>query len=341
MFNGRMSLGAQLQTKFPEKAVEMATRGQFMEATKMFEQSGKLPGQQVKHTEELANAFYRRALFHQSNQKENHAIADLETAQKFPKVSQSLRSLIQQRLTIIRNPPISGVKKLDEAIEQRFGKPSSNVDLKKTFFIRFGLSPTTQLREVDGIDEISSIGVYRWSGDTNRNEQWSKLIRQLKEGDSELPAFFGRILAEHVRETPKCRAWIQEIDFVVPIPAAENRKAERGMDIVGKVADHLSSRLQIPIRKDFLKRHDQSMRSRFISKTALKLQYSFRQKKSGDIKGRTVLLIDDVMNRGYTASVCAVLLRDFGCSKIVLLVLALSESTLQSSRNMEAGHGQF
>ena len=330
-----MSFKVQLQAKLRDGAIDMAIKGKFLEATKMFDQSGTLPEEQAKHTEKLAYAFYRRALFVQSNQDENQAINDLETANKFPGVSLQLRSLIQQRLTIIRKESIPETRKLDEAIEWRFERPLHEVELLNEFFQRFGLSSATRLRDVDGIDEISSVGVYRWSGDINRNEQWSKLIRQFKNGDSVLAAFFGHILAEHIWRTQKCWIWTQEIDFIIPIPAAVNRTAERGVDIVGKVGNILSSRLKIPIRTDFLKRHQNPERSRFVSRTDLKLQYSFRRKKALEIQERTVLLLDDVMNRGYTVGVCASLLKEYGCSKVVLLVLALSESTFQSGRHIQ------
>lgn len=166
----------------------------------------------------------------------------------------------------------------------------------------------------------------------NRGEQWSRLIRQFKQGDSELPHFFGRILAEHVRAIPMCRAWVQEVDFIVPIPAEASRKAERGIDIVSRTGEDLSSRLGIPIGSDFLKRQTSSERSRFVTKSELASQYSFNQKQAENIQGRMVVLPDDVMNRGYTAGVCASQLRKYGSRRVVLLVLALSESSLQSSR---------
>ena len=191
---------------------------------------------------------------------------------------------------------------------------------------------------VEGIDEVSAIGVYRWAGDTQRNEQWSRLIREFKQGDPVLPGFFGRILAEHIRATPMCRAWTREVDYIVPVPAAGRRKAERGFDIVARTGEHLGSRLGIPIRIDFLKREDSSVRSRFVGKAELAGQYSFTDRKAEEVRGRTVLLLDDVMNRGHTAGVCALRLRESGCERVVLLVLALAESSLQSSRHaQEAG----
>ncbi len=144
MSNERMSMKAQLQASFWDEAVQMAKKERFLEATKMFEQSGTLPGTQTTHTEKLAYGFYRRALWHQNNQDEPRAIVDLETALKFPKIPQLLRSLIQQRLTVIRNEPISEVRKFDEAIESQFERCSSEVDLIKEFFDRYGLSPASR-----------------------------------------------------------------------------------------------------------------------------------------------------------------------------------------------------
>ena len=121
------------------------------------------------------------------------------------------------------------------------------------------------------------------------------------------------------------------------VPAAASRTAERGMDIVVRTGEHLRPRLGIPMRTDLLKRVDHSERSRFISKFALAGQYSFNQRKAEEIRGGAVLLLDDVMTRGYTAGVCASRLREFGCDKVVLLVLALAESSLQSSRHAPGG----
>lgn len=335
MVKEQSSLGDQLKTKLINNAVELARKGEFLKATQSFDQSKTPPSEQASHTSELAYAFYRRALMYQSNQDESKSMADLKTSLKFPALPQPLKSLIEQRLSIIMKKPKINAKQFDEAIERQFQKRSSDVNLKKEFLKKFGLNQSNRNRIVEEIDEISAIGIYRWAGDKNRNEQWSKLIRQFKHGDPVLPIFFGRILAEHVWESSVCKAWVQEVDFIVPVPVSEIRKAERGMDIVGKTGQVLGSLLRIPFRTDFLKRSNESERSRFVTKSVLSSQYSFRQKKTAEIRGRSVLLLDDVMNRGYTASICASLLKEVGCIKVVLLVLAQSESTLQSSRHSQ------
>ena len=339
MFEGLSSLGAQLKAKLLEEAIESVRQGDYLDAATKFSQSSVLPGQQFLHAEELAYAFYERALTYQSDMDEARAIADLETALQFPSLPRLLRSLIQQRLTIIKKEPDEEIMKFDEAIAGQFERLASDIELRDEFLRRFGLSQAHCSRKVDAIDEVSTVGVYRWVGDSNRNEQWSQLIRKFKAGDAVLPAFFGRILAEHVQATPMCKAWIREVDYIVPVPASASRTAERGINIVVTTARHLSSRLRVPIRTDFLKRKDSPKRSRFVSKIALACQYSFSQKKIEEIQGRTVLLLDDVLNRGHTAGVCASQLREFGCSRVVLLVLALAESSLQSSRYVREAEG--
>ena len=335
MFEELSDLKAQLEAKQLDEAVRSAREGRHADAASMFGRLGIPPGQQARYADDLAYAFYRRALAHQSKLNNSQAIDDLEAAQQFPSLPQPLKLLIQQRLTALRKSPGAELQKFDEAVRDRFGSAPSNVDLRLKFLNRFGLSQAYRSRTVEGIDEISAVGVYRWAGDRKRGEQWSQLIRQFKAGDEVLPAFFGRILAEHFRATTACEVWTREVDYIVPVPAVTGRTAERGMDIVGKTGEHLSSRLRIPMRPDFLKRRENSERSRFVSKTELASQYSFDVKKAPEVRGRTILLFDDVMNRGHSAGVCALRLRENGCSRVVLLVLALAESSLQSSRHTE------
>ena len=317
--------------------MELAMRGQHVEASAAFDQTGLLPGELGKHGERLAYSFYRRALVRQREEEESLAVKDLERARQFPGVGTHVRLLIQERLTAIQSEADADVRKFDKALAGRFDSAPSTVELRGKFLARYGLTQPNRRRTVDGIDEISCVGVYRWAGDTNRNEQWSHLIREFKKGEPGLPAFFGRILAEHVKATPQCKAWIGEVDCIVPVPAAGRRTAERGVEIVVAMAEQLGWRLAIPVRKDLLKRNEGSERSRFVSKAELSDQYRFNEKKAGEARGRTVLLLDDVMNRGHTAGVCGRLLKDRGCGRVVVLVLAQSESSLQSSRHGDEG----
>ena len=170
-FDGLLGLKAQWQGKLLDEAVRLARQGHHLDAAETFDVSGALPGQQTKYADDLAYALYRRALTHQSDLDESSAIGDLETALRFPGLSRRLWSLIHTRLTVIQKGAGAEVREFDEAIAERFEKPPSEVDLRGMFLQRFRLNQAKRSRTVEGIDEMSAIGVYRWSGDTHRNEQ--------------------------------------------------------------------------------------------------------------------------------------------------------------------------
>ncbi len=337
---GLSGLGVLLKGKLLEEAVALARRARHLEAAETFERSGGDPsGQSAADGAALAYAFYRRALCRQRDGDDAGAERDLETAIRFPGAGPRVGPLARARLTALRRDPHPEVARFDAAVADRFDRPPSVVDLREEFLRRYGLTQARRRRSVEGVGEMSSVGVYRWAGDSARNEQWSRLIRRFKAGDPTLPAFFGRILAEHVLGTPECRAWLGEIDYVVPVPAADTRTAERGADIVALTAEHLCRRLRLPLRTNLLRRRQGSARSRFVGRAELAAQYRFRERKSEDVRGRTVLLVDDVVNRGHTTGVCASLLREAGCERVELLVLARAESTLQSQRREQAEGG--
>lgn len=329
------SLGDKLQAGLVEQAIELATKGRFVEAATKFEQSGKNAAELKTGSTALAYAFYRLALHYMAEYELQRAIQRLEIAKRFPNLPRHLTSLFQERIAIIQRDPIDEVRKFDAAIAERFESGPKKVTLRDEFLQRYTLDQPKRKSDVAAIEGVSSIGVYRWAGDINRNHRWSQLIREFKQGDERMPALFGRILAEHVRTNDLCMEWFQEVDYIVPVPASPRRMAERGSNIVVKMGEHLSSRLKIPLRTDFLRRSENSDRSRDVGKAALASQYSFNRNSGTAVEDRVVLLLDDVMTRGHTAEICASRLREHGCKKVFLLVLALAESTLQSGRHSQ------
>lgn len=319
-----------------DRAVELGRQGRYLEAAATFEQSGANPADQATEAAVLAFAYYRRALSCRIDSDVMGALRNLERARQFPCLPLPLRSLFQERVTAFQRKPDKEFREFEAAILKRFEMAQSEVDLRSEFLGKYRLSQASRKCSVDGIDGIDAVGVYRWAGDINRNERWSRLIREFKRGEKGLPAFFGRILAEHVRATPICREWMREVDYIVPVPASDRRTAERGADIVARTGEHLSTRLGVPIRSDLLRRKANSERSRDVGKTALAAQYTFNPRKAQEVDGRVVLLLDDVMTRGNTASACVSRLKENACAKVFLLVLALAESSLQSSRHIPA-----
>ena len=113
-----------------------------------------------------------------------------------------------------------------------------------------------------------------------------------------------------------------DFDIITFVPMHFLRKVSRGYNQSEILAKHISIRLNIPL-KGTLKR------SRYTRKQA-SLRASLRKKNlinafkivNKDIKGKHVLLIDDVRTTGSTIIECARVLRENGAGKVSALTLA-------------------
>ena len=279
-----------MNDKFVDDAIELVKRGQYVQAADKIDELDLSQEQKQSHAYSLAYTYYRRALLNQRDGKVRKSINDLEVARSFPGVPEPLRLLVQARQTAIQSSGRSSeIQAFDEAVTRRFGDHSAKIDLRKEFLGKYGLSQAQRYLSIPGVDAISCIGVYRWTADPHHGEKWSQIIRKFKKGEEVTPIFFGRILTEHIRSTPQCTEWLEEIDYIIPVPSSSRRMAERRSDIVGQVAGNLGQRLAVPVRTDVLRRLDNSTRSRFLNRAGLASQYSFNSRKTRYIEARAVL----------------------------------------------------
>jgi len=116
-------------------------------------------------------------------------------------------------------------------------------------------------------------------------------------------------------------------DFFIPVPLHWWRYWRRGYNQSEALARTLGSRLGIPCRPGWLRR---------IRATPMQTQSSPEQRRANirgafsaqarsELRGKTVLLVDDVLTTGSTASEAARTLRAAGASRIVVAILARSE----------------
>lgn len=113
-----------------------------------------------------------------------------------------------------------------------------------------------------------------------------------------------------------------EADLVTVVPAAPQRRWSRGFDLAEEVAFQVSRRLSLPfvraLRKDWRVRRQAGKSSsdrRKLPRKAVSLR------GNADIRGRVVLLLDDVWTTGTTLLRCAQALRKGGASEVRVLAL--------------------
>lgn len=115
------------------------------------------------------------------------------------------------------------------------------------------------------------------------------------------------------------------IDLIIPIPLSRLRQRERGFnqaEIVAKVAGRVQN-VQIDIKSLARRSHTPVHRIGMDRKArALTVKGAFEVTRPQLIKGKNILLVDDVFTSGATASACARALKKNGAGTVNVFTLA-------------------
>ena len=146
-------------------------------------------------------------------------------------------------------------------------------------------------------------------------------VLRMKSLDGEgLAELLGRAFAE----TRAAAIAAEKIDVVVPIPLHWWRKWTRGYNQSAAVAREIASELRVPFESRLLRRVRLTPQQAQPTRAARQqnVKGAFQVRRSANLTGRTVLLVDDVMTTGSTASEAARTLLAAGAERVVVAVLA-------------------
>ncbi len=119
---------------------------------------------------------------------------------------------------------------------------------------------------------------------------------------------------------------LAQADVIVPVPLHYLRLASRGYNQSGWLARALAARTGVPVRLAALERHRATPSQAGLSPRARRrnVRGAFRVRRShmGAIRGKRVLLVDDVLTTGATLEASARALRAAGAQDVMALVLA-------------------
>ena len=156
---------------------------------------------------------------------------------------------------------------------------------------------------------------YRYSGPAGG------LVRNLKyRGVWRLAEPMGRHMAKAFEAIQPTGA-----DCLIPVPMHLKRQRERGFNHASLLAEQAARCLELPVMEALSRTRDTRQQARLTDSERLtNLDGAFLL--NTDLKGRRVVLVDDVRTTGSTANACATALRKGGAEAVYLLCFALARS---------------
>jgi ComF family protein len=152
---------------------------------------------------------------------------------------------------------------------------------------------------------------------------WSALIGQYKFNGQ---AGWARAFATLMRSTPWVEPALEQAHLVLPMPLSAQRLAERGFNQALLLARALSPR---KTESDLLLRvrhtPTQTALGREQRATNVKGAFAMQPLRAGDVRGKRLVLVDDVMTSGASLFSAAATLRHAGAASVTALVLARTD----------------
>ena len=114
------------------------------------------------------------------------------------------------------------------------------------------------------------------------------------------------------------------LDSILPIPLHKTRLREREFNQAEVLSNHIGKEFNKTVLSDCLMRHRYTKTQTGLedSLRLLNVKGSFSINQGKAIKGKNILLVDDVLTTGSTASEAAYVLKNAGANIVFVLTLA-------------------
>lgn len=132
--------------------------------------------------------------------------------------------------------------------------------------------------------------------------------------------FFGKCLVDCMKKND-----YSGLELVVPVPLHRSKLRKRGYNQSELLAKYISKNTDIPfvdILKRIKKTPKQSQMTKEERRKNLKNAFEVKRSKMEILKGKSVLLVDDVYTTGSTADECSKTLIKYGASKVYVITIA-------------------
>jgi ComF family protein len=169
------------------------------------------------------------------------------------------------------------------------------------------------------VDLYSAMALYYFT----KGGRVQHLLHQLKyKGCKEIGNFLGQLLGEELKESE----YFHSVEVVIPVPLHPRKKRKRGYNQSEMIAAGICQSMNIKLDTHTLYRshysETQTRKGRY--KRWENVKDIFEITSSGELRGKHVLLVDDVITTGSTLESCSVALQKIPDVRISVACIAFA-----------------
>jgi len=205
---------------------------------------------------------------------------------------------------------------------------NAGVSVLNTMLCKDVIAPVERTIESEFLTELYCVGAYRWALDKERWNSLSVFIRSMKIQQMEhLPCLLGRLVVDAL--TADAPELLESSCCVIPVPADPLRVEKRGFDNVAAIGSWISEFSFVPLNTETLvkSRPTEDLRTVPSEKRIDVIRGAFSVLRPSAVKGRQILLFDDVVTSGSTLNECARVLLNHGAHSVSAVTLGMSEGS--------------
>lgn len=168
---------------------------------------------------------------------------------------------------------------------------------------------------------------YAFYDASDKDSALNRIIRRLKRIPDRLAfAYFAAILSRHLDVLCGSRGYTKENTLVVHIPRSRKTIARDGHDQAELFALAVAKRMGFE-HKSAIKRlkHGKAQKYLHVDERIQNVKGMFSVKKPEEVKGKHIILADDLVTTGATVSEAARMLMDAGATDVVCICIANSD----------------